>query len=80
MLLILDEIQTGVGRTGAWFAYQHDGVLPDAVTLAKGTGGGVPIGALVTFGAASELFTRGEHGSTFGGNRSSPPPPTPCWA
>jgi acetylornithine aminotransferase len=68
VLLILDEIQTGVGRTGAWFAYEHEGILPDAVTLAKGMGGGVPIGALVTFGAASDLFTRGQHGSTFGGN------------
>lgn len=68
VLLILDEIQTGVGRTGAWFAYQHEAVLPDAVTLAKGLGGGLPIGALVTFPAASELFTRGQHGSTFGGN------------
>jgi acetylornithine/N-succinyldiaminopimelate aminotransferase len=68
VLLILDEIQTGIGRTGAWFAYEHDGILPDAVTIAKGLGGGVPIGALVTFGAASDLFTRGQHGSTFGGN------------
>ena len=68
VLLILDEIQTGIGRTGAWFAYEHDGVLPDAVTIAKGMGGGVPIGALVTFGVASELFTKGQHGSTFGGN------------
>ncbi|HZK58659.1 MAG TPA: aminotransferase class III-fold pyridoxal phosphate-dependent enzyme, partial [Cryobacterium sp.] len=53
---------------GAWFAYEHEGILPDAVTMAKGMGGGVPIGALVTFGAASDLFTRGQHGSTFGGN------------
>ncbi len=67
-LLILDEIQTGIGRTGAWFAYQQDGITPDALTLAKGLGGGVPIGALVTFGATSELFTRGQHGSTYGGN------------
>jgi len=67
-LLIVDEIQTGAGRTGAWFAYQHDGVVPDAVALAKGIGGGVPIGALVTFGAASELLLAGQHGSTFGGN------------
>lgn len=67
-LLILDEIQTGVGRTGEWFAYQHAGILPDAVTVAKGIAGGVPIGALVTFGWASELFTQGQHGSTFGGN------------
>jgi len=68
VLLIIDEVQTGIGRTGAWFAYQHYGILPDAVTIAKGLGGGVPIGALVTFGAASELLTRGQHGSTFGGN------------
>ena len=68
VLLILDEIQTGIGRTGTWFAYEQDGIVPDAVTLAKGMGGGVPIGALVTFGAASDLFTRGQHGSTYGGN------------
>ncbi|KFF58973.1 acetylornithine aminotransferase [Cryobacterium sp. MLB-32] len=68
VLLIIDEIQTGVGRTGAWFAFQHEGIQPDAVTLAKGLGGGLPIGALVTFGAASALFQRGQHGSTFGGN------------
>ncbi|MGN6446795.1 acetylornithine transaminase [Amnibacterium sp.] len=67
-LLIVDEIQTGIGRTGAWFAYQHEGVLPDAVTIAKGIAGGVPLGALVTFGAASGLLQRGDHGSTFGGN------------
>ena len=68
VLLILDEIQTGIARTGAWFAYNHTGILPDAVTIAKGMGGGVPIGALVTFGWASELFQRGQHGSTFAGN------------
>ncbi len=72
-LLILDEIQTGAGRTGEWFAFQHPdmlgrGVLPDAIALAKGIGGGFPIGALVTFGAASDLFAAGHHGSTFGGN------------
>ncbi|HVX06306.1 acetylornithine transaminase [Humibacter sp.] len=67
-LLILDEIQTGVGRTGTWFGYHQAGIVPDAITLAKGMAGGVPIGALVTFGAASELFSRGQHGSTFGGN------------
>jgi len=72
-LLILDEIQTGAGRTGDWFAFQHEGALPpgslpDAVALAKGIGGGFPIGALVTFGPASELFGPGHHGSTFGGN------------
>ncbi|MCY7289688.1 MAG: acetylornithine transaminase [Cryobacterium sp.] len=68
VLLILDEVQTGAGRTGEWFAYQHDGILPDALTLAKGIGGGLPIGALVTFGAASELFQRGQHGSPYAGN------------
>jgi acetylornithine aminotransferase len=68
VLLILDEIQTGVGRTGRWFAFEHAGITPDAITLAKGMAGGVPIGALITFGWASDLFTRGQHGSTFGGN------------
>ena len=67
-LLILDEIQSGIGRTGTWFAFQQHGIVPDAIAIAKGLAGGVPIGALVTFGAASELFTRGQHGSTFGGN------------
>lgn len=67
-LLILDEIQTGIGRTGSWFSFQQDGIVPDALTLAKGIAGGVPIGALVTFGDASDLFLAGQHGSTFGGN------------
>ena len=71
-LLILDEIQTGAGRTGEWFAFQHadalGDALPDAIAVAKGIGGGFPIGALVTFGAASDLFAAGHHGSTFGGN------------
>ncbi|MFT4215285.1 MAG: acetylornithine transaminase [Microbacterium sp.] len=67
-LLIVDEIQTGAGRTGAWFAFQHAGITPDAITVAKGIGGGFPIGALITFGAAGELFYPGTHGSTFGGN------------
>jgi len=67
-LLIVDEIQTGAGRTGAWFGFSHEGITPDAITLAKGIGGGFPIGALVTYGAASDLFTPGSHGSTFGGN------------
>ncbi|MET1051941.1 MAG: acetylornithine transaminase [Mycetocola sp.] len=67
-LLILDEVQTGNGRTGEWFAFQREGIVPDAITLAKGMGGGFPIGALVTFGAASDLFTPGKHGSTFSGN------------
>ncbi|MGU3412004.1 acetylornithine transaminase [Microbacterium sp. M1A1_1b] len=67
-LLILDEIQTGVGRTGSWFAFQQQGVVPDAITVAKGIAGGFPIAALVTFGWASDLFSAGQHGSTFGGN------------
>jgi len=68
-LLILDEVQTGVGRTGTWFAFQQAGIVPDAITVAKGLGGGVPIGALLTFGpAVSGLLTAGQHGSTFGGN------------
>jgi acetylornithine/N-succinyldiaminopimelate aminotransferase len=68
VLLILDEIQTGAGRTGSWFAFQQHGIVPDAIAVAKGIGGGVPIGALVTFGRASDLFLVGQHGSTFGGN------------
>jgi acetylornithine/N-succinyldiaminopimelate aminotransferase len=67
-LLIIDEIQTGAGRTGSWFYFQQKGIVPDAIALAKGIAGGVPIGALVTFGNASDLFQRGQHGSTFGGN------------
>ncbi|WP_443067547.1 acetylornithine transaminase [Streptomyces sp. NBC_01268] len=68
-LLVLDEVQTGIGRTGNWFEHQaHDGVDPDIVTLAKGLGGGLPIGATVAFGPAAELFTPGHHGTTFGGN------------
>ncbi|MFE5208151.1 acetylornithine transaminase [Streptomyces sp. NPDC056600] len=68
-LLVLDEVQTGIGRTGHWFAYQaHEGVLPDVVTLAKGIGGGLPLGAVVAFGRAAELFQPGHHGTTFGGN------------
>lgn len=67
-LLIVDEIQTGAGRTGEWFGFSHEGITPDAITLAKGIGGGFPIGALVTYGKASALFTPGSHGSTFGGN------------
>jgi acetylornithine aminotransferase len=68
-LLVVDEIQTGIGRTGTWFAFQQAGIVPDAVTVAKGLGGGVPIGALVAFGPhVSGLLTAGQHGSTFGGN------------
>jgi acetylornithine aminotransferase len=67
-LLMLDEVQTGNGRTGKFFAYQHEGILPDVVTTAKGLGGGVPIGACLAHGEAAELFHPGNHGSTFGGN------------
>lgn len=67
-LLILDEVQTGMGRTGDWFAFQREGILPDAITLAKGIAAGFPLGALVTFGDASDLFYPGTHNSTFGGN------------
>jgi acetylornithine/N-succinyldiaminopimelate aminotransferase len=67
-LLALDEVQTGMGRTGAFFAHQHDGITPDVVTLAKGLGGGLPIGACLAVGPAAELLTPGLHGSTFGGN------------
>jgi acetylornithine aminotransferase len=67
-LLILDEIQTGAGRTGEWFAFQREGIVPDALALAKGIGGGFPIGALVAFGAAGDLLGAGHHGTTFGGN------------
>jgi len=67
-LMMLDEIQTGMGRTGRWFAHQHSGVVPDVMTLAKGLGNGVPIGACLAHGAAAEVFKPGNHGSTFGGN------------
>ncbi|MCX4760705.1 acetylornithine transaminase [Streptomyces sp. NBC_01275] len=68
-LLVLDEVQTGVGRCGQWFEYQaHEGVLPDVVTLAKGLGGGLPLGATVAFGRAADLLQPGHHGTTFGGN------------
>ena len=67
-LMMLDEIQTGIGRTGTWFAFQHEGIVPDVMTLAKGLGNGVPIGACLARGAVAELFTPGSHGSTFGGN------------
>lgn len=67
-LLMLDEVQTGIGRTGAWFGFQHSGVVPDVMALAKGLGSGVPIGACLARGAAAEVFQPGNHGSTFGGN------------
>ena len=67
-LLMLDEVQCGIGRTGKWFAYQHGSVMPDVITLAKGLASGVPIGACVAHGAAADVFKPGNHGSTFGGN------------
>ncbi len=67
-LLVIDEIQSGIGRTGAWFAHQADGVVPDVLTLAKGLGGGLPIGACIGVGAAGKALRKGDHGSTFGGN------------
>jgi acetylornithine aminotransferase len=67
-LLVIDEVQTGVGRTGTFFAHHHDGITPDVVTLAKGLGGGLPIGASLAIGPTAELMTPGMHGSTFGGN------------
>ena len=68
LLLMLDEVQTGSGRTGKWFAYQHTQILPDVITTAKGLGNGVPIGACLAKGNAAKLFGPGTHGSTFGGN------------
>lgn len=68
LLMIVDEIQTGMGRTGKWFAYQHEGVLPDVISLAKALGNGMPIGACLARGEAAELIQPGSHGSTFGGN------------
>lgn len=68
ILMIVDEVQTGVGRTGDFFAFQHEGVVPDVITMAKGLGGGLPIGATIARGKAATLFTPGSHGTTFGGN------------
>lgn len=67
-LLVLDEVQTGIGRTGSWFAFQHAGIVPDVITLAKGLGGGLPIGAVIGVGEVGELVKPGQHGTTFGGN------------
>ena len=67
-LLVLDEVQTGVGRLGTWFAFQQVGIVPDVITLAKGLGGGLPLGACIAVGAAKGLFEPGQHGTTFGGN------------
>jgi acetylornithine aminotransferase len=67
-LLVFDCVQTGMGRTGDWFGYEYSGVKPDVITLAKGLGGGLPLGAMIALGSASTLFSAGDHGSTFGGN------------
>ncbi|GGU10481.1 acetylornithine transaminase [Actinomadura citrea] len=67
-LFVADEIQSAIGRTGAWFAFEHENARPDVLTLAKGLGGGLPIGACVAFGPHGDLFAKGDHGSTFGGN------------
>jgi acetylornithine aminotransferase len=67
-LMMLDEIQTGMGRTGEWFAYQHSGIVPDVITVAKALGNGVPIGACMSSGKAAEMMQPGSHGTTFGGN------------
>ncbi len=67
-LLVLDEVQTGIGRTGTWFAHQRSGIRPDVITMAKGLGGGLPIGAVIGMGTAGELLSAGQHGSTFAGN------------
>lgn len=67
-LLVFDCVQTGIGRTGDWFGYEYSGVKPDVITVAKGLGGGLPLGAMIALGSASKLFEAGEHGTTFGGN------------
>ena len=68
VLLVIDAVQTGMGRTGDWFGYEYSGIKPDVITLAKGLGGGLPLGAVIALGKAADLFQPGDHGSTFGGN------------
>ncbi|HVT65209.1 MAG TPA: acetylornithine transaminase [Mycobacteriales bacterium] len=67
-LLVIDEVQGGIGRTGVWFAHQHEGIVPDLVSVAKGLGGGLPVGACIAVGEAADALQKGDHGSTFGGN------------
>lgn len=67
-LMVVDAVQTGMGRTGQWFGYEHEGIVPDVITLAKGLGGGLPLGAMIALGGTSHLFQPGDHGTTFGGN------------